>query len=101
MNLQPQRRATAVLEVLGVYLAGGLVTDQLVRLSGISLTNPLENLSVHISGPELITASRQMFVLLMFQYAGYFLLIIPINWWHRRRGPAAYGLRTAGAAGLP
>jgi membrane protease YdiL (CAAX protease family) len=96
MNGQPQRRAAAVLEVLGVYVAGGLVTDQLVRLSGVTLANPLESLSVHITGPQLITASRQMFVLLMFQYAGYFLLIIPINWWHRRRGPAAYGLTTAG-----
>ena len=37
-----------------------------------------------------------MFVSLMLQYAGYFLLIIPINWWHRRRGPAAYGLTRAG-----
>ena len=96
MKLQPQRRAAAVLEVFGVYVVAGLVTDQLVRLSGIALTNPLEKLSVHITGPELITASRQIFVLLMFQYAGYFLLIVPINWWHRRRGPAAYGLTTAG-----
>jgi len=37
-----------------------------------------------------------LFVLLMLQYAGWFLLIIPINWWHRRRGPAAYGLTKAG-----
>ena len=37
-----------------------------------------------------------MFVLLMLQYAGYFVLIIPINWWYRRRGPAAYGLTRAG-----
>jgi membrane protease YdiL (CAAX protease family) len=32
----------------------------------------------------------------MFQYAGYFLLIIPINWWYRRRGIKAYGLTKAG-----
>jgi hypothetical protein len=37
-----------------------------------------------------------MFVLLMLQYAGYFLLTIPINWWHPRRGPAVYGLSRAG-----
>jgi hypothetical protein len=37
-----------------------------------------------------------MFVLLMFQYGGYFLLIFPINWWYRRRGPAAYDLTRAG-----
>jgi hypothetical protein len=37
-----------------------------------------------------------MFVLLMFQYAGYFLLVLPINSWYRRRGPASYGLTRAG-----
>lgn len=29
-------------------------------------------------------------------YLTYFALIVPINWWHRRRGPAAYGLTRAG-----
>jgi membrane protease YdiL (CAAX protease family) len=96
MNGLLQRRATAVLEVLGVYLAGGLLTNLLIRLSGVAVRNPLENLSIHITGAALITASRQMFVLLMFEYAGYFLLIIPINWWHRRSGLAAYGLTKAG-----
>jgi membrane protease YdiL (CAAX protease family) len=37
-----------------------------------------------------------MFVLLVLQYAGYFLLIFPINYWHRRQAPAAYGLTRAG-----
>ena len=91
-----QRRIAALVEVLGVFLAGGLVTDLLIRFSGIPVENPLANLDVHITDAQLITASRQMFVLLMFVYAGYFLLIIPINWWHRRRGPAAYGLTKAG-----
>jgi hypothetical protein len=68
------------------------------RLIGISVTNPLNNLSVHTTDAELITASRQMFVLLMFQYAGYVLLIFPINWWYRRRGPASYGLTRAGCS---
>jgi membrane protease YdiL (CAAX protease family) len=96
MTRQHQRRVAAVLEVLGIFLAGGLVTDQLVRLSGIPVTNPLAGLTVHMSGSELITAARQLFILLIFQYAGYFLLIIPINWWHRRRGASAYGLTKAG-----
>jgi membrane protease YdiL (CAAX protease family) len=96
MNSQSRRRAAALLEVFGVYAAGSLVADQLFRLSGLSLTNPLSNLSVNTTGAGLITASWQMFVLLMFQYAGSFLLIIPINWWYRRRGPASYGLTKAG-----
>ena len=69
--------------------------SQLIRLSGIPVKNPLAELSVHSTGSELITAARQLFVLLVFQYAGYFLLIIPIGWWHRHRGPSAYGLTKA------
>jgi membrane protease YdiL (CAAX protease family) len=98
MNGQTRRRAAALLEVLGVSLAGPLVIWGLRRLIGVSVTNPLNNLSVNTSNAELITASRQMFVLLMFQYAGYFLLIFPINWWYRRRGPASYGLTKAGCS---
>lgn len=70
MNGQAQRRMAAVLEVLGIYLASDLVTAQLIRLSGVSVTNPLENLSINITGTELIMASRQMFVSEMFGYAG-------------------------------
>jgi membrane protease YdiL (CAAX protease family) len=89
-------RTAALLEVLGVYLAGQLVVTLLIRALGLRVTNPLDNFTIGISDTELITAARQMFVLLMLQYAGYFVLIIPINWWHRRRGPAAYGLTRAG-----
>lgn len=96
MNSQAETRTAALLEVLGVYIAGGLVTGQLIRLLGGAPPNPLNTLTVHVTNAELITATRQMFVLLMLQYAGYFLLIIPINWWHRRRGTRAYGLTRAG-----
>ncbi len=96
MNSKTRQRVAALLEVLGVFVAGGLVTNQLVRLSGVSVGNPLEHLTLRITGPELITAAGHLFILLLFQYAGYLLLVIPINWWYRRRGPAAYGLTKAG-----
>ena len=96
MNGQTRSR-DVLLEVLGRRsLAAPLVIPGLRRLIGVSVTNPLDNLSTHTTDAELITASRQMFVLLVFQYAGYFLLIFPINWWYRRRGPASYGLTRAG-----
>jgi membrane protease YdiL (CAAX protease family) len=94
MNAQ-QRRSAALLEVLGIFLVGGLVMSQLIRLSDVHVKNPLAELTIHTTGSELITAARQLFVLLIFQYAGYFLLIIPIGWWHRHRGPSAYGLTKA------
>jgi membrane protease YdiL (CAAX protease family) len=96
MKAQGSPRAAALLEVLSVYLAGGLVTAQLIRWSGISPINPLGAFTKDISNADLITASVQMLVILFLQYAGWFLLIFPINWWHRRRGPAAYGLTRAG-----
>lgn len=92
------RRIAAVLEVLGVYLAGQLVMSMLVRALGIALVNPLTGLTADVTGSGLLTATRQLFVLLTLQYAGWFLLIIPINWWHRRRRPADYGLTRAGHA---
>lgn len=90
------RRAGALLEVAGVFLAGQLVVTLLTRALGLQLTNPLANFSVDISDRELVVASGQIFVLLLMQYAGWFVLIVPIDWWRRRRGPAAYGLTTAG-----
>jgi membrane protease YdiL (CAAX protease family) len=93
--VNPGRRIAALLEVLGVSVAGPFLMWELRRLLGISLTNPLNSLTTHVTNAELITASRQMLVLLLFQYGGYFLLIIPINWWYRRRGVAAYGLTRA------
>jgi len=90
------RRIAALLEVLGVSLAGPMLMWLVRRLAGISVTNPLTSLSAHVTDAALITASRQIFVLLIFQYAGYFLLIVPIDWWHRRRGAAAYGFTRAG-----
>src|SRR5215471_1427804 len=94
--MNTRRRTAVLLEVLGIYLAGQLVVDLLVRGFGASLVNPLGTFTVGISNAELITASGQFLTLILFQYAGWFLLVIPINWWDRRHGPGAYGLTTAG-----
>ena len=90
------RRAAALLEVLAIYLVGGLVVRLFVRLSGLDVANPLATFTVGITNAELLTATRQMLALLLLQYGGYFALIIPVGWWHRRRGPAEYGLTRAG-----
>ena len=94
--MKSRQRAAALLEVLGVCVAGQIVTGQLIRVLGLRPTNPLNTLTVGVTDAELISATWQLFVLLMLQYAGWFLLIIPIGYWHRRRGPAAYGLTRAG-----
>ncbi len=90
-----RRRVIALLEVLGVYLVGPLVGARIGRLLGIHIPNPLGRFTADISDAALVTAAGQMFVLLVLQYIGYFVLIVPINWAYRRRGPAAYGLTKA------
>ncbi len=90
-----QRRSAAVLEVLGVFLVGGLLASWLIQLSRFAVNNPLPELTININGAELVAAARQLLALLLFQYAGYFLLIMPIGWWRRHRGLAAYGLTKA------
>jgi membrane protease YdiL (CAAX protease family) len=91
-----RRRTAALLEVLGVFLAGPLLLMGGAQLLGVELVNPLVGLSADITDAELLVASRQLLVLLVLYYASLFVLVVPINWWHRRRGAAAYGLTRAG-----
>jgi membrane protease YdiL (CAAX protease family) len=100
VSVETRRRTAALLEVLGVYLAGALLSDQIAKLLAhwrlISTQNPLELLTAHTSNADLLVASRQLLLTLVLLYGSYFLLIVPINWWYRRRGRAAYGLTRAG-----
>jgi membrane protease YdiL (CAAX protease family) len=100
MSVQTRRRTAALLEVFGVYLTGAFLSDHveqlLVHWRVISPQNPLQLLTVHMTNMELLVASRQLLLTLILLYGSYFALIIPINWWYRRRGRAAYGLTRAG-----
>jgi membrane protease YdiL (CAAX protease family) len=90
------RRIAALLEVLGVYVTGQYLVMLFVNALHLQIDNPLAHINAQITNTELLFAARDLFFLLWMQYAGWFLLIIPINWWHRRSGPAAYGLTRAG-----
>jgi membrane protease YdiL (CAAX protease family) len=100
MSVETRRRAAALLEVLGIYLTGAFLSDQVVKLLThwhlISTTNPFDLLTVHATNDDLLVASRQLFLALVLLYGSYFVLIVPINWWYRRQGRAAYGLTRAG-----
>jgi membrane protease YdiL (CAAX protease family) len=100
VSIQTRRRMAAALEVLGVYLAGAFLSDQIETLLAhwhlIPTQNPLELLTAHATNTDLLVASRQLLLTLVLLYGSYFLLIIPINWWYRRRGRTAYGLTRAG-----
>jgi membrane protease YdiL (CAAX protease family) len=95
MTVSQLRRAGSLLEVIGVYSAGPLVGYLLRQALGISVTNPLATLRADSTNSELVRASLNMFVLFLFQYPGTFLLIVPLNWWYRRRGLASYGITKA------
>ena len=96
MSELSRRRAAAILEVFGIYVAAQLVTALLIHFLHLTPSNPLTTLNAQASNADLLIASQQMLVLLILQYVGFFLLIIPINWWRRRDGAAAYGLTKAG-----
>jgi membrane protease YdiL (CAAX protease family) len=93
MNL---RRIAAILEVFGVCAIGQYLVTLLVSALHLQIDNPLSHINAQITDAELLFAARDLFLLLLMQYGGWFLLIVPINWWHRRSGPAAYGLTRAG-----
>jgi membrane protease YdiL (CAAX protease family) len=100
VNIQARRRAAALLEVLGVYLTGAWLSDWigdlLIHRGVISPVSPFSLLTTHSTNANLLVASRQLSLVLLLTYSSYFALMVPINWWYRRRGRAAYGLTRAG-----
>jgi membrane protease YdiL (CAAX protease family) len=100
MSVQTRRRIAALFEVLGIYLAGSFLSDQIADLllhwRLFSPTNPFSLLTSHTTDADLLVASRQLLLVLLLANFSYFVLIVPINWWHRRQTAAAYGLTRAG-----
>ena len=69
MSVPTRRRVAALLEVLGIYLAGAYLNDRIAKLLVhwrlISDANPFDLLTVHATNAELLLASRQLFVALI------------------------------------
>jgi membrane protease YdiL (CAAX protease family) len=100
VKTQVRRRLAALLEVLGVLVAGAFLNDKLVQflahINVISTVSPFSLLTVHATDADLVLASRQLFIALVLIYLSYFLLIIPITLWNGQRGVSPYGLTRAG-----
>ena len=73
-------KAAAILEVLGIFVAGQLIIYVFLRLLGIELRNPLTSIRPDITPAELRPITLQLTWLLLAQYAGWFVLILPIGW---------------------
>jgi membrane protease YdiL (CAAX protease family) len=93
-------KATAVLEVMGIYVVGqtlGMVLFAILgSLINIPLKNPMLELTASATQSDLLRITWHLFVLLLCQYGGWMILIFPIGWWYRRRTPTQYGLTLAG-----
>ena len=93
------RKATAILEVLGIYAAGQLLGMLLFAVMGsllaIPLKNPLLEITASATQSDLYRITWHLLVLLLCQYAGWMASAFAVGWWHRRRTPAQYGLTLA------
>ena len=94
------RRTAALLEVLGVYLAGALLNDWIVglltRRHVISDQSPFALLTLHSTNADLLVASKQMALALLFIYLSFLVIIVPLDRWRGRGTLATYGLTRAG-----
>lgn len=86
--------------MLGLYLAAGVLEDKLIAMIAhwrlVTVANPFALLTPEATNADLLLATRQLLLIWALQYGSYFLLIIPLYWWHSRRGAKAYGLTRAG-----
>jgi len=91
-----RQKVIAILEVMAIYTTGQMVVFLFLRLAGITLSNPLQRLTPNTLPDELLPIAWDLLIVLLFQYSGWFVLILPIGWWHRRRRPRDYGVTTSG-----
>ena len=92
MNEITQKKVAAILEVFGIYAAGQLVAFILAKVLGIPLYNPITDLTLQSTPPELQQITLKLLGVLFVQYAGWFIPIILVGWWYRQRKPKQYGL---------
>ena len=92
MNAVTQKKVAAIFEVFGIYAVGQLVAFILAKGLGIPLRNPIVDLTLQSTPLELRQITLQLLGVLFVQYAGWFILILSIGWWHRQRKLKQYGL---------
>jgi membrane protease YdiL (CAAX protease family) len=92
MNVITQRKVAAILEVFGIYAAGQLFALILANILGIPLYNPITDLTIQSTPPELQQITLKLLGVLFVQYAGWFIPIFFVGWWYRKRTLKQYGL---------
>lgn len=93
-------RLAALFEVLGVFLAAGVLEDKLIEILARwhpgFVADPFTLLSAHTSNADLLLASKRLSVIWLLQYGSYFLLIVPLSWWRKRGRLASFGTTCGG-----
>lgn len=90
------QKVLAILEVMAIFTTGQIVVFLVVKVAGLTPANPLHRLAADTTPGELLGISWELLQVLLLQYGGWFVLILPIGWWHRRRRFREYGVTTAG-----
>ncbi len=89
-----ERRVAAVLEIIGVFVAGTLLARLASR--GLNLGPVSLRALAPDEEPDFLSLSRSTAANLLLRYGFVLSLAFVVGWWHRRRRLAAYGVTTAG-----
>ncbi len=93
-NLGP--RLAALLEVLGIFVAGNFAAAHLASLLGVkSIASSLQE-ALPATHPDFVAFAIDWTKVMFCQYACLLLPAFAIGWWRRRWGPTHYGVTTAG-----
>ena len=93
---QIRRRAAALLEVAGVFVAGNTAASWLGQWLGVRSLGPMLESALKAPEPDLVPLTWALLQALGVQYGCLLPLAFGIGWWHRRRTLSRCGLTTAG-----
>jgi membrane protease YdiL (CAAX protease family) len=90
------RKTAALLEVLGIFIAGNFTAGYLGPLLGVKPLGALFQSAFNSTEPDFVTLSIGWFQVVSVQYACLLLPAFAVGWWRRRWGLAHYGVTTGG-----
>jgi membrane protease YdiL (CAAX protease family) len=94
------RKAAALLEVLGVFVAGNLTAGHLGSLMGVEPFGSLYQSATNATEPDFIALSVGWLKIVCVQYVCLLPPAFAIGWWRRRLGLRHYGVTRAGTPAL-
>ena len=90
------RKTTALLEVLGILIAGSFVSGKVMSFLGIKPLGSLFQSVSKTSEPDFIALSIGWLKIMFVQYACLLSPAFVVGWWRRRFRVTHYGVTTAG-----